>query len=319
VSSARKIFHLPAAFCLAAVLILSACGPKSEEDYFNRATALFEKGRFQEAVLTYQHYLVDFPDGKMRDLALFRSGEILYYALEQRGPALRDFSLLIQKHPYSKYALQAREILAGFFQDERHDYQRAVLEYEWLLKERPRHPKADEFQFQIARCYMQAGQTERAVRELKYFVERYPDSELVERAYDELGSAYMILGWTDQALQVFRRSISLFPESPLRPTIEFKMGNCLEEMQRYKEALAVYQGVLDRYENRAAVELRIEGLKNRRSQKLAEAPPVDYGYRPKPKRKDDSKKKTTKSNKNEKKTPVKVEGLNYQTKDGQGG
>jgi len=318
VSPARKISRLLTALCLVAVVVSSACGPKSEEDYFNRANALFEKERFQEAVLTYQHYLVDFPNGTMRDRALFRSGETLYYALDQRGTALRDFTLLVQKHPFSQYTAQAREILAGFFRDELHDYQRAVLEYEWLLKQYPKHPKVDEFQFQVARCYLQAGRPERAVKELKVLMERYPDSELIERAYNELGSAYMTLGWIDQALTVFRRSVFLFPESPMRPALEFKMGNCLEEMQRYKEALAVYQNVLDRYENRAAVELRIEGLNNRRSQRLAEAQPVDYGYRPKVKKsKRDSGKQAEKIEKRKK--PVEVDGLKYQTKDGQGG
>ncbi|MBU2550145.1 MAG: tetratricopeptide repeat protein, partial [Proteobacteria bacterium] len=121
---------------------------------------------------------------------------------------------------------------------------------------------------------------EHAIIEFGKLIENYPDSDLTIRAYDELGSAYMILGQPDQAFFVFRKAVRQFPESPQRTALEFKMGNCLEEMYRYKDALQIYRSLLDRYENRPAVEIRIAGVKERQKNRLGEPEPVDYSYRP---------------------------------------
>lgn len=312
------------ALALAAVLALAlfgaACGPKGEEDYFIQADRQFEKGLFREAVKTYRLYLADFPEGRLRGKALFRSGKIRYYALAQRASAVRDFSRLVQHHPLSDYSFQAREILAGVFRDETHDYGGAILEYQSLLNQRPESPKAAGFQFQIARCYLLDNNIEEAVLEFGRFIERYPHSGLIERGYDELGGAHMILGRPDQALFIFQRMISLFPESSLRPAVEFKMGACLEEMHRYPEALKMYTGLRGRYDNQRAVEIRIEGVKARQKNKMGKACPINYAYRPKfvPRRKRVSSREDSKIVKTGKEKagpgPVVIEGLNIRLK-----
>lgn len=272
-----------AAAWIGVIPLLGGCGPKSEEDFFQRADIQFEKGRLQEAVKTYQKYLMEFPNGQKREKALFRSGEILYYAIGDRVQGVKTFGELIQHYPSGDYAFQAREILAAAFRDEVHDYERAALEYRWLIQQRPESPKAAEFQFQIARCYFLGNNIPETILELGRFIQQHPQSDLVERAYDELGSAHMILGRPDQALFIFRRMIALFPESGLRTSVEFKIGNCYEEMFKWSDALKIYQGLLDRYENRAAVEVRIQGVMTRQREKMGRVAPVDYGYRPTPK------------------------------------
>ncbi|MEW5725025.1 MAG: tetratricopeptide repeat protein [Thermodesulfobacteriota bacterium] len=257
-----------------------SCSPKTEEECFQRADALFVDGRFEEAVETYHRYLVRFPNGRRRDQALFRSGEILYYTLGRRAPAVRHFGQVIGQHPQGEYAYRAHVIMAGVFRDEIKDYLRAVLEYKWLIMQRPEDPAAQDFQFQIARCYLMAGEYEQAVLEFGRLVEQYPDSNLLDRVYDELGGTYLILGQPQQALYIYQRLIEDFPKSPLRLAAEFKKGNALEEMHRYPEALEVYEELLGRYDNRPAVEVRIAGVKERQKQKLGEVKKVDYDYLP---------------------------------------
>ncbi|MBU2547788.1 MAG: tetratricopeptide repeat protein, partial [Proteobacteria bacterium] len=137
---------------LCLLMVLSACQPRTEAEFFKKAEVYAEKGRFEKAVETYQKYLADFPEGERRDKALFRSGEILYYALGQRAPAVRNFDLLVRKYPASASAFRAREILAGVFRDEVQDYKRAAIEYRCLLEQQPESPKAPGYQLQIARC-----------------------------------------------------------------------------------------------------------------------------------------------------------------------
>jgi TolA-binding protein len=260
--------------------LTSACGQGQGEDYFTKADAYFEKGRFEKAVQTYEKYLNNFPAGQLRDKALFRIGEILYYALGDRAAAVGSFSQLVAQHPASDYSYRAREIMAGVFRDETNQYQQATIEYKWLISQRPDSVQAPDFQFKAAECYLLAGDYQNAILEFGRLLEAYPNSELVERAIDELGSTYLIMDHPDTALFILTSFIRRFPSSPLRPAVEFKIGTALEETYRYDEALKIYHHLLNTYKNTKAVEIRIAGVEERRKLRMGEVSKVDYDYRP---------------------------------------
>jgi TolA-binding protein len=251
-----------------------------EETYFIKADQYYEEGRFEKSAEVYQEYLNKFPKGNSRDEALFMLGRVLYYTLDKKAEAVRHLGVLVNEHPASDFAFQARQILAGAFRDEAKDYGRAILEYKWLIAQKPDHPKTPYFQFQIARCYLLAQDLKQAILEFGRFIEKYPDSEYIERAYDELASAHLVLGRADQALFIFRTMLERFPDTEYETAVEFKIGNALEELYRFKEALKMYESLLDRYENRQAVEIRIAGVKKRQKERLGGVKDVDYNYRP---------------------------------------
>jgi TolA-binding protein len=268
------------AVVLVVLVLAGGCAADSEQDWFAKADDLVLDGKHREAVATLERYLEKFPEGALRDRALFRSGEILYFSLAERSLAVKNFSRLVRRHPNSKYAFRAHEILAGAFLDETREYLPAVLEYKWLLKQDPHGEKAALYQFQAARCYLLGGDYEQAVLEFGLFVRDYPDSELMDRAYDELGGAYLVLGRPRQAMFIFKKLLEKFPESPLGPTAEFKVANALEDLHLYAESLEVYEGLLERYPNRPAVEVRIAGLKSRQKNQQGSVKAVDYNWRP---------------------------------------
>ena len=248
---------------LAFLLFLAGCSQKQEDSFFKQADAHFERGRFNEAVQVYQDYLSRFPDGAFRDRALFRKGEILYFALDKKGSAVQVFSQLVEKHTTSEYSFRAHELLALIYRDETRDYLRAIVEYQWLLKRRPSDSKAHQYQFQVAHGYFLANRLEQSIREFQVLMEKYPDSNLIEQAYDELGSAYLILGQPEKAMAAFKALIEKYPESSLRSTAEFKLGNCYEEMGSLNKALAQYRSARNIYDNRRAVDIRIRGVEDR--------------------------------------------------------
>ncbi|MBW2060653.1 MAG: tetratricopeptide repeat protein [Deltaproteobacteria bacterium] len=256
---------------LALLFLAGACGSKNEEAFLQEADAHFAKGSPDKAVQTYRDYLNEFPRGRFRDQALLRKGEILYYVLGKKGPAVQAFSRLVLDYPLSEPSFQAREILAAIYRDETADYLRAVIEYRWLLNHRPANKKADEYHYQIGHCFFLANRLEQAIMEYKLFIEGYPESRFVERAYNELGGAYMILKQPEQALSVFKTAIDRFPESSLRPTMDFKTAECYEAMDRLDEALAQYQYVREMYDNWPAVDIRIKGVESRQKSKQGRA------------------------------------------------
>lgn len=259
-------------FCLG---VLAACGGRpAQQDYFEEANRRFDQGEFEAAVKVLGEYLHEYPFGERRDYALFRSGRILFFALGQKGRALQQFSRLVEDYPQSAYSREAREILAAIFRDESQDYARAIVEYRWLLSQGPPQAKAAEYEYQVAHCYFLADDLPEAERQLTAFVRRYEPAalegeagtqvrDLVVRGLDELGSALMIQGRQDEALKVFARLLAQFPQHQLRPTVEFKIGNCFEELGLLDQALAQYRRVDEMVENWPAVKIRIQGVETR--------------------------------------------------------
>lgn len=259
----RGAIHQAALLVLIFLAVAAGCGPGNEENYLERVNIYFEQNQFQKAVAECQSYLNRFPEGHRRDQMLYRQGEILYYALKQRGAAVKIFSQLVESFPESNYSLKAREIMAPVFRDEIRDYVRAILEYRWLMDHTHDLEKAAEYQYQIAHCYFLANRFEEAIQESQALIDTFPDAEMVEKAYDEMGSAHFVLGRPAKALEAFRAAIEQFPESVLRPSIEFKMAVCYEEMGRLSEALERYRSVRETYANQPAVDIRIKGVEKR--------------------------------------------------------
>jgi TolA-binding protein len=278
------LFRNPFAACLIFTMIaalMSACQAGNEKDYFHKTNKYFEKGDFRKAAATLGDYLDRFPDGQFRDQALFRMGEILLFTLGEKAAAVEYFGALVNQYPAGEYAYRAREIMAGLFRDEARNYDQAILEYKWLIHQKPDNPKAPEFHYEIARTLMMADRHEEAVLELGRIIENYPNASNMELIFDELGSAYSVLDQPETAIYIYSTLIRKFPETPLRGSVEFKIGTLLEEELRFDEAIAIYKDLIDRYPNTRAVEIRLEGVLERKEQSNEETTnKVDYDYRP---------------------------------------
>lgn len=272
--------YLTVAAVLTGLFFLVGCNVKSEKQYFKAADDYVVRGEFNKAVQTYHDYLREFPKGKNRDRAMFNIGSILYYALDKKAEGAAMLGRLVNQYPAGAFSYKSRIILAGAFCNEAKDYKRAIIEYKWLLKQNPNHPKAPDFQFQIIKCYTLSQDLEQTVLELGRFIENYPDSPLIEQAYNELGSTHLILNRPEQAIYIFNTLLNLFPESRNANSVRFKIGTAYEDLNKNRAALKMYEFILDKYENRPAVETRIRGIKQRMKKKLTDVKPVDYNYRP---------------------------------------
>jgi tetratricopeptide (TPR) repeat protein len=264
---------------LFSLVVLTACGPNSEEDYFSLATQFYDSGRFEDAIKVLKKYLEIYPQGGRRDRALYELGRIEYYALGRRGEAVRTFRRLMIQHPAGDFSFEARKILAGAF-EETQDWDAAIREYQTLIRDRPQHPDRMEFRFRLALARFSKDDPERGIEELGRLLAESRGSSFGPQAFIELGGAHFRLGRHEEALYVFEAFIDRFPDHSLASTARFLKAATLEEMGRNPEALAEYEALLPVYHNPGAVETRVHGLKDRMKKAGAPARPVDYKYRP---------------------------------------
>lgn len=74
--------------------------PLSEQDAYEKLFPLIRKKRYTEAVVAYQQYLEQYPDGRNVPHALYWLGQV-YFVQNKPDLALETFSSLVDKYPQS--------------------------------------------------------------------------------------------------------------------------------------------------------------------------------------------------------------------------
>jgi outer membrane protein assembly factor BamD (BamD/ComL family) len=117
----RRIPFVWAGFSMVLVLA-SACaeftpfeGSTVAAEHFNKAEALFDEGRYPEAIKEYRYVTTQFPDDPLADDALYKSAYTQIYfknSTSDFGAAVKGFQKLIQKYPDSSWKAPAQNWLS---------------------------------------------------------------------------------------------------------------------------------------------------------------------------------------------------------------
>lgn len=161
------------------------------------------------AVAEYQEFLNLYPSHPRSDYAQFQVGES--YFKQKNGPdrdqeptrrALAEFSRLLDLHPQSKLADEARkrvvtcrqslaraEYVAGYFyQRSRQACRPALTRYQTLLNEYPDYSRLDEVLYRMSQCLVSTGRGGEAAPHLAKILAEYPRSEYAKDAQELLST-----------------------------------------------------------------------------------------------------------------------------------
>ena len=137
--------------CLAVSAPVPAAGPaapaapetgqRSEAARFEYALSLYRQGVYDPAVKEFKDFIRDFPKGEYTDDACYWLGK--YYMMNGGfDEALAQFNLILTEMPASDKAAQAQYEIATYWADPanpRHDYEKAIAEYQRDLREGNNH------------------------------------------------------------------------------------------------------------------------------------------------------------------------------------
>ena len=180
--------------------------------------------------------------------------------------AIKTFTLLKERYPYSRYAILAELKLAdAYFNDER--YPEAISAYEDFARLHPKNEAIPYVLYQIGECH-------------------YRQMLTIDR--DQAA--------TQQAILAFERLLKSHPRSPYEENAMKKVRFCRQHLadhevyvgrfyyksKHYRAALARFQGVLNGYEDVLELEGRqeIEALAVACKEKLAASGTQGEGERP---------------------------------------
>jgi len=180
---------------------------------------------------------------------------------ENYSEALRYFTYVKQKFPFSKYAALA-ELAAADTEFERGTYQESIDAYKSFLRLHPKHEKVEEgyVSFRIAEAYVKEMPTDwflippsyekdqsavmDALREINTLIERFPDSKYLKRAREyrrevlsrlidhEVFAArfYLKRGHPKGAILRIKEALRRYPDSGRDAELLITMGETQLEM-----------------------------------------------------------------------------------------
>lgn len=131
--------------------------------------------------------------------------------------------------------------------------------YEALVREWPTAPQAAEAQLALAALFERTGKFERAFDEyqylLTYFAGHCPYNEVLDRQFrianHLLHNNRSMFGWmlsgTDSIRERFEQIVRNAPRSPIAPEVMLIIGGIRVSAQELPEAIAVYDGILNRF------------------------------------------------------------------------
>lgn len=200
--------------------------------------------------------------------------EILWvFNLVDYDRAIEQFQSIIDNYPYSQYELLAQlKIADAYFADDR--YEEALAYYQDFADLHPEHEKVPYTMLQAALChYNQIESVDRdqnatllATEALTRLIERHPYAEETRRAEEltlelrtrlalheiEIADFYRARTHWQSAAARYRRVIDEYPGLGLDARSLFRLGLCLEEMNRSDEALRLYHVVVENYSDTPA-------------------------------------------------------------------
>ena len=142
------------------------------------------------------------------------------------------------------------------------DYNKAMNEFEKLIKHYPRSKEAPEAQFYIALCFEGQGKVFEAFKAYQKIVEKYPFSErftdVVEKQYQigeklleggekRSGFVNAVIGGDYDVVEVFRKVIKNAPYGKYAAPSQYKIGLYLLEKELYQEARDEFEKVVNDY------------------------------------------------------------------------
>lgn len=243
--------------------MLASCSEQKQRKLLEVAEDRITEGKYSEATEILRKVITINPENKLAAKALYKLGFTLeVYGRDLEGAIFNyQEAIRLSQDPVSVYEIQKR--VANLFFEQSKDIEKAIAAYKKLISFNPNSLELDFFQFRVAEGYFRQNNFEQARNEYQKLVETFPKSQFLSKSRFEIGNTYYMEGKYDIAIEAFKQVGRYHPQSELELEAEFLMAQCLEQANKTKEALIIYENLKNRYANPQVIDHRLGQLKQR--------------------------------------------------------
>lgn len=238
---------------------------------FDKGLALWEAKKYDEAVQNFIALTTAYPNHQLVDDSLFWIANIYEHYLKEPKQAVRFYRSLTNTSEGSDYRLQSMLGLARVRAMEGDDGKRkAIRIYRKLQRQQDTTLSQEEWeqnQLRLAQLFIDLENYEQARVELKRLILERPNSRYVSKAHYQIGGSYQMEGKSNLAMIAYFEADKKFNHQKESIASAFNLADLYEEEGQLKEAINVYQSILNRIEQKEVfyqlANERIRKLKSR--------------------------------------------------------
>ncbi len=201
---------------------------------FGLAESHYQLGEFEAAIGHYGRLLKEFPRDTAADDSQYNMAWCLI-ELKREEEAMQAFRALLERYPQSEFAPSVQFTLADYAYN-RGDHQEAMEAYRLVQERYPDNPVS--------------AQVPRLISELKEAI-AYQHYEQALALMDSAEVSQKAEHF-EQAVRSFQEVIERYPGTESEIGALSNMGVCLEGLRQWRDAVAVYDRVIQMYEEKRA-------------------------------------------------------------------
>jgi len=239
-----------------------AYGCDSQQRQLRRGDKLLGQGDVDGAVEAYRAAAPS-PEESVAAPALWALATVHRDRLDDEAIAEESCEELITRFPTAALGDDCLALMAGL-REARQDWWGAIDIRRERLARQPEHPAGEEIRHHIARCYFHQGDPQQAIVEWTDQLERYPSGKLAADALLGVARSHDLAGDCGLAIGVYQRVYSRFQGSAQAASAIVGEAGCLEFQGDLDRAEALYTEALQLHPNPAAVQMRLDELRQAR-------------------------------------------------------
>lgn len=159
----------------------------------------------------------------------------------------------------------SQKFIAQIYFENLLDYDRAVLEYEKLLKLSQRPGEDFRYRLNLAKSHLQLNNMNQALAEIDTLIKREPKAEELFEAKVLKATVLMSNKQLTEAAAMWRSILDEFPERSQKENVALNLVVCFEELKDFGKAIELLEGMREGYPNIEFLDLRIARLKERKA------------------------------------------------------
>ncbi len=227
----------------------------SSQALFRAGEVLMKAARYPDAIERFNAYLDTYPEGKLREDAIFKKG-LCFLEIKDQGQALAAFSQLGDAKGYFRQEsrFQIAEIARSL-----KNYPLAIQHYKAIVAEEPTHPLASRAKRATGISLYMTGDYPAAIETFKKLLKDYPSTDAaIPESQLWLGKSLIANKDIDEGILAILKVPVLYPQSNLAAEAYAEAAKAYESKDNLKKSLAMWQQVLD---SSPSPELKLEAEK----------------------------------------------------------
>jgi TolA-binding protein len=222
---------------------------------FRAGEVLMRAQRYQDAIERFSRYLDSYPDGKLREDALFKTG-LSWLELKDQGQALTAFSQLMDAKGYFR---QEARFQIGEIARNLGNYPLAIQHYKAITAEDPTHPLASRARRAVGICLYNSKDYPAAIATFRDLLKDYPSTDAaIPESRLWLGKSLIAAGDSDDGILEVLKVPVLYPDSEFVTQAYATAARAYMNKDSLKKSLQMWQEVL---KHNPSEELKKEALK----------------------------------------------------------